>query len=135
MALRVLVPVAIFIGYSLLALFAFKLDIHLPLAGFWTAYPIAFLGSLGYLTFTEGAERRKYSKVLSNMVDPSIVSEALNDLEALKKGGERQITAFFSDVAGFSTISEQLSSADLAALLNEYLGAMTLILKKSWDAR
>ncbi len=131
MALRVLVPVAIFIGYSLLALFAFKLDIHLPLAGFWTAYPIAFLGSLGYLTFTEGAERRKYSKVLSNMVDPSIVSEALNDLEALKKGGERQITAFFSDVAGFSTISEQLSSADLAALLNEYLGAMTLILKKN----
>ena len=131
MALRVLVPVAIFIGYSLLALFAFKLDIHLPLAGFWTAYPIAFLGALGYLSFTEGAERRKYSKVLSNMVDPSIVSEALNDLEALKKGGERQITAFFSDVAGFSTISEQLSSADLAALLNEYLGAMTIILKKN----
>ena len=131
MALRVLLPTAIFFGYSLLALFAFKFDIHLPLAAFWTAYPIAFLGSLGYLTFTEGAERRKYSKVLSNMVDPSIVSEALNDLEALKKGGEREITAFFSDVAGFSTISEQLSSADLAALLNEYLGAMTIILKQN----
>lgn len=129
MALRVFVPAGIFIGYSLLALFAFKLDIHLPLAAFWTAYPIAFLGSLGYLSFTEGAERRKYSKVLSNMVDPSIVSEALNDLDALKKGGEREITAFFSDVAGFSTISEQLSSADLAALLNEYLSAMTIILK------
>ncbi len=129
MTLRVFVPAAIFFGYSALALFAFKLDIHLPLAAFWTAYPIAFLGSLGYLSFTEGAERRKYSKVLSNMVDPSIVSEALNDLEALKKGGEKEITAFFSDVAGFSTISEQLSSADLAALLNEYLGAMTIILK------
>jgi adenylate cyclase len=131
MTLRVFVPAAIFFGYSALALFAFKLDIHLPLAAFWTAYPIAFLGSLGYLSFTEGAERRKYSKVLSNMVDPSIVSEALNDLEALKKGGEKEITAFFSDVAGFSTISEQLSSADLAALLNEYLGAMTIILKKN----
>ncbi len=131
MTLRVFVPAAIFFGYSLLALFAFKLDIHLPLAAFWTAYPIAFLGSLGYLSFTEGAERRKYSKVLSNMVDPSIVSEALNDLEALKKGGEKEITAFFSDVAGFSTISEQLSSADLAALLNEYLGAMTIILKQN----
>ncbi|HNC00666.1 MAG TPA: adenylate/guanylate cyclase domain-containing protein, partial [Leptospiraceae bacterium] len=129
MALRVFVPAGIFLGYTLLALFAFKFDIHLPLASFLTAYPLAFLGSLGYLSFTEGAERRKYSKVLSNMVDPSIVSEALNDLEALKKGGEREITAFFSDVAGFSTISEQLSSADLAALLNEYLSAMTIILK------
>lgn len=131
MALRVLLPTLIFVGYIAIALFAFKVDIHLPLASFTAIYPLAFLGSLGYLTFTEGAERRKYSKVLSNMVDPSIVSEALNDLEALKKGGEREITAFFSDVAGFSTISEQLSSADLAALLNEYLGAMTIILKQN----
>ena len=131
MALRVFLPTTIFIGYTLLALIVFKFDIHLPLAAFMTTYPLAFLGALGYLSFTEGAERRKYSKVLSNMVDPSIVSEALNDLEALKKGGEREITAFFSDVAGFSTISEQLSSADLAALLNEYLGAMTIILKQN----
>ncbi|MBK8394883.1 MAG: hypothetical protein IPL26_06495 [Leptospiraceae bacterium] len=131
MALRVLMPTLIFAGYIVITLHAFKFDIHLPLASFLTVYPLAFLGSLGYLTFTEGAERRKYSKVLSNMVDPSIVSEALNDLEALKKGGEREITAFFSDVAGFSTISEQLSSADLAALLNEYLGAMTIILKQN----
>lgn len=131
MALRVLLPTLIFAGYIVIALYAFMLDIHLPLSAFVTVYPLAFLGSLGYLTFTEGAERRKYSKVLSNMVDPSIVSEALNDLEALKKGGEREITAFFSDVAGFSTISEQLSSADLAALLNEYLGAMTIILKQN----
>lgn len=83
-----------------------------------------------FLSLTEGAEKRKYSKILGNMIDPGIVSEALNDLEALKKGGEREITAFFSDVASFSTISEKLSSADLAALLNEYLSAMTDILKE-----
>jgi adenylate cyclase len=41
-----------------------------------------------------------------------------------------EITAFFSDVASFSTISEKLTSVELAALLNEYLSAMTLILKK-----
>lgn len=130
LSLRVLLPFLIFIGYVGVALFAFKFDVHLPMAAFVTTYPIAFLGSLGYLTFTEGAERRKYSKVLSNMVDPTIVSEALNDLEAIKKGGEKQITAFFSDVASFSTISEQLTSAQLAALLNEYLSAMTIILKQ-----
>ncbi|WP_425460642.1 adenylate/guanylate cyclase domain-containing protein [Leptospira idonii] len=52
------------------------------------------------------------------------------DLAALKRGSEKTITAFFSDVAGFSTISEQLKSQDLAALLNEYLSAMTIILKE-----
>lgn len=88
-----------------------------------TAFP--FL----YLTMTEGAEKRKYSKILGNMIDPSIVKEALNDLDGLKKGGEKIITAFFSDIASFSTISEKLNSIDLAALLNEYLSAMTVILK------
>ncbi len=131
MILRTVLPILIFVGTTFLGLFLFKLNIHFPLSGFITTYPIALLGAIAYLSFTEGAERRKYSKVLSNMVDPSIVSEALNDLEALKKGGEKEITAFFSDVAGFSTISEQLSSADLAALLNEYLSAMTIILKQN----
>lgn len=64
------------------------------------------------------------------MIDPVVVQEAMVDLAALKRGSETHITAFFSDVASFSTISEQLKSADLAALLNEYLSAMTLLLKK-----
>ena len=127
--LRIVVPASLLFIYPLIAFLVFRHDIHLPLAEFSVGYPIAFLSSLAYLTLTEGAEKRKYSKVLSNMVDPTIVSEALTDLEALKKGGEMEITAFFSDVAGFSTISEQLSSEDLAALLNEYLSAMTIILK------
>ncbi len=91
---------------------------------------IATTGSYMFLSMTEGAERRKYSKILGNMIDPTIVKEALTDLETLRKGGEKKITAFFSDVASFSTISEKLSSSDLAALLNEYLSAMTLILKQ-----
>ncbi|MDZ4727194.1 MAG: adenylate/guanylate cyclase domain-containing protein [Leptospira sp.] len=75
-------------------------------------------------------EREKVKNILGSMIDPVVVQEAMVDLAALKRGSEAQITAFFSDVAGFSTISEQLKSADLAALLNEYLSAMTLILKQ-----
>lgn len=75
-------------------------------------------------------ERDKVKNILGNMVDPIVVKEAMIDLQALKRGAEKQITAFFSDVASFSTISEKLSSVDLASLLNEYLSAMTIILKK-----
>lgn len=75
-------------------------------------------------------EREKVKNILGNMVDPIVVGEAMKDFAALKRGSERVITAFFSDVAGFSTISEKLTSVQLAALLNEYLGAMTIILKK-----
>ncbi len=75
-------------------------------------------------------EREKVKNILGSMIDPVVVKEAMVDLAALKRGSETDITAFFSDVASFSTISEQLKSADLAALLNEYLSAMTLILKE-----
>ncbi|MCB1190907.1 MAG: HAMP domain-containing protein [Leptospiraceae bacterium] len=74
-------------------------------------------------------ERDKVKNILGNMVDPVVVKEAMIDLQALKRGSEKQITSFFSDVASFSTISEKLSSVELAALLNEYLSAMTIILK------
>ncbi len=104
----------------------YLIPLYLLLSAGLSSSAVSFI----YLSMTEGAEKRKYSKILGNMIDPHIVNEALKDLESLKKGGEKNITAFFSDVASFSTISEKLSSVDLAALLNEYLSAMTLILKE-----
>lgn len=74
-------------------------------------------------------EREKIKGILGSMIDPVVVSEAMKDLQALKRGSEKNITAFFSDIASFSAISEKLSSPQLADLLNEYLSAMTIILK------
>ncbi|GAB4437115.1 MAG: adenylate/guanylate cyclase domain-containing protein [Turneriella sp.] len=75
-------------------------------------------------------EREKIKGILGSMIDPVVVSEAMKDLQALKRGSEKEITAFFSDVASFSNISEKLTSPQLADLLNEYLSAMTIILKE-----
>lgn len=75
-------------------------------------------------------EREKIKGILGSMIDPVVVTEAMKDLAALKRGSEKEITAFFSDIASFSEISEKLTSPQLAALLNEYLSAMTIILKK-----
>ena len=125
------VPLLLIVVYIGVSIFLFR-NFNYLMQFSWVSIS-AVIGNLlafGYLSLTEGAEKRKYSKVLGNMVDPSIVSEALKDLEALKKGGEQEITAFFSDVAGFSTISEKLDSSGLAALLNEYLSAMTILLKE-----
>ncbi|MCB1194094.1 MAG: HAMP domain-containing protein [Leptospiraceae bacterium] len=74
-------------------------------------------------------ERVKVKNILGSMVDPIVVQEAMIDLQALKQGTHKEITAFFSDVADFTAISEELSPSELAALLNEYLSAMTIILK------
>ncbi|TGK91504.1 adenylate/guanylate cyclase domain-containing protein [Leptospira brenneri] len=109
--------------------FLYRLDLVLPSSSFVIGFPLAYLIGFAYLTYTEGKEKRKFNNILRNLVDPGVVSEALENMDSLKKGGEWEITAFFSDVAGFSSISEELSASDLARLLNEYLSAMTKILK------
>jgi len=129
--IQVGLPVVIFLVTFGISVVAFKTgNLFVP---FYLYIAIAFITTgtaFGYRSITEGKEKRKYSKILGNMIDPTIVKEALADLESLKAGSEKEVTPFFSDVAGFSSISEKLTATDLAALLNEYLSAMTLILKK-----
>lgn len=82
-----------------------------------------------YLSSTEAEERDRLFRVLSQMIDPSVIRSALTDVGALERGAEKHVTAFFSDITGFSTISGQLDPTRLADFLNEYLSAMTRILK------
>jgi len=64
-------------------------------------------------------------------LSPKVVNILVKDLSRLRLGGERrEMTAYFSDVAGFSTISEQLTPEELVALLNEYLTAMCDIISE-----
>ena len=67
----------------------------------------------------------------SKYVSEKVVNQILAQPEILVLGGEeRVLTAFFSDVVGFSTISEKLSPKKLVALLNDYLTEMTDIILK-----
>ena len=60
---------------------------------------------------------------------PDVIEQLMEHPESLELGGvSRRITIFFSDVAGFSTISEKLTPSELVALLNEYLTEMTDII-------
>lgn len=127
--LRIIVPFGIFFLIGLSSFILYLNDILIPIAPFTVTLPISFILGYSYVTYKEGFEKRKYNSVLRNLIDPSVVSLALQDIEALKEGGEWKITAFFSDVAAFSEISEELSATDLAKLLNEYLSAMTDELK------
>jgi len=77
-----------------------------------------FAGEEENRQFIQGA----FSKYLSQ----DVINQIIADPDALKLGGELcTITTFFSDIRGFSSISEQLSPEGLVHLLNEYLSEMT----------
>ncbi|MBQ3644082.1 MAG: CHASE2 domain-containing protein [Candidatus Riflebacteria bacterium] len=67
--------------------------------------------------------------MFSKFVSADVVQYMLDNPDLVRPGGTKtELTIFFSDVAGFTTISEGLSPEDLVILLNEYLGAMTDLL-------
>ena len=75
-----------------------------------------------------GSEREKQfiRKAFSTYVSGDVVKEILADPSRLKLGGtKRHMSAIFTDVQGFSTISEQLEPESLVSLLNRYLTFMS----------
>lgn len=71
-------------------------------------------------------EKKMITGAFSHYVPVKVVDQILADPSKLSLGGEeRVITVMFTDVVGFTSISEKLSPAELVKLLNEYLTEMT----------
>ncbi|MFQ5543383.1 MAG: adenylate/guanylate cyclase domain-containing protein [Nitrospiria bacterium] len=69
-------------------------------------------------------EKEKVRNLLGKVISPNVATELLSREIALG-GEERVMTAFFSDIADFTSISEKMSPTDLLSMLNEYLSIMT----------
>lgn len=81
-----------------------------------------------YRYFTEERKKQELKSTFSKYVSPAIVDELIKDPKNLQLGGRRQhMTVFFSDLRGFTTISEKLTPDELVKLLNRYLTPMTQI--------
>lgn len=80
---------------------------------------------------TEEREKKKIKGAFSYYVNQSVVTEMLKNPDMLKLGGEKRfMTVLFSDIRGFTTISEKMDPEALVHLLNDYLTAMTDVVFK-----
>ncbi|MBF0232999.1 MAG: CHASE2 domain-containing protein, partial [Desulfamplus sp.] len=114
------------VGISLLA---YNAGVWMPLIVIETAAAIAILFSLGLNYIREGRKRRFIKSAFSQYLSPVFIEQLIRHPEKLKLGGERkELSIFFSDLQGFTSISEKLSPEDLTSLLNNYLSAMTEII-------
>jgi len=98
-----------------------------PLSVFLLIY--VSITTFNYLT--ESKQKRFVRDAFSTYLAPAVVKQLMESPEKLKLGGEeRIITAYFSDVQGFTGISEKLTPSELVELLNEFLTEMTNIILK-----
>src|SRR5260221_10360001 len=105
-------------------------SLALPLSEPFLAAPVAMVAIVAYrLVVTDKGER-----LLRNSFALYLAPQVIDKMLASKKlpvlGGEtRDVTVFFSDLAGFASISEKMTPAELVAFMNEYLSAMTDIIE------
>lgn len=92
------------------------------------AWIFTAIAALWYRNKSELKEKRMIKNAFAHYLSPVVVNELARHPEHLRLGGSReQISVLFSDIVGFTTLSEKLTPEDTVALLNDYLSAMTEI--------
>jgi len=126
-------PVAIggtaiaYYGIAVVAFTTYGLWLDLAIPEGALAVSFAATATVEYLT--EGRQRRQLRTVFDKYMAAEVVDEIMRNPEAIRLGGEKkELSVFFSDIAGFTSISEKLDPETLVELLNKYLSAMTDII-------
>jgi len=123
----ILIFASIFI-YLIFSVIIFDYNILLNLVYFPLTLLVTYAGFNIYNYVEEKKSKFLILEAFNKYVSKAVLGEILKAPDKVNLGGERRnITVFFSDIRGFTTISEKLEPEQLVSLLNEYLTAMTNI--------
>jgi adenylate cyclase len=107
---------------------AFGAGLWIDMAAPLLAGGLAYAGTMALNWSTEGREKRRVREMFGRYVSPEYVRRLADDFEILRLGGERTpLTILFSDIRGFTSLSERLPAEQVIGLLNEYLERMTAV--------
>ena len=110
--------------------FGYAAGFWLPLAAMELGTGLAMLATLAVNYATEGRQKRFIKQAFKQYLSPHVIEQIIRQPDRLVLGGERKtLSIFFSDLQGFTTISEGLTPEALTALLNDYLSEMTDIIQ------
>lgn len=123
------------IGFAAtLALMCAVTGMHWKLFGYGWVLPMVnasvimvctYLGVLLLKYIFEEREKRRIRFAFGHYLAPQVLEAILRSPDKLTLGGERRyMTVLFSDVEGFTSLSEQMQPEAISAILNEYLGQM-----------
>jgi adenylate cyclase len=116
-------------GVILLVILFFWNNVWLDGIMLFSSLGLSFAMSTAFSYATEGRQRRQIKQAFSHYMSDLLIQDLLRHPEKLRLGGEKRVlTVFFSDLAGFTSLSERLTPEEVVTLLNRYLTAMTDII-------
>jgi adenylate cyclase len=127
-----LATAGVFFGYFFCGYFLFsRRYVYAEFAAPMLSLSLSYVGILLYRFMTVEKEKRWIKKTFSHYLSAHVMESILADPGRLKLGGQREtLTILFSDIRGFTTISESISPEAVVELLNEYLSVMVDIVFK-----
>jgi adenylate cyclase len=121
--------IAVWTGFATLA---FTRSLALPLSEPFLAGLCSMAAIVAYRLVVADKGERLLRKSFALYLAPQVIDRMLASKKLPVLGGEtREVTVFFSDLAGFSSIAEKMTPADLVTFMNEYLSAMTDIIESN----
>ncbi len=106
-------------------------NVHMQIVTPIMAVGFTYVGNVLFQYLGERREKATIRNAFGRYLPEKVVDQLIANPGLLKLGGEvRFLSVMFTDVAGFTTLSEKLTPVELVALLNEYLTAMTDIISK-----
>lgn len=117
-------PLSLLIGFA-----AYSYSYDWPVLFVETAVILALVNSVILKYLTEGRKKRAIETMFQRYLSKEYIELLKKNPALLKLGGEtRELSIFFSDIQGFTTISEKLTPEQLVQFLNSYLTDMTDII-------
>ena len=116
------------ISYTSFSLLSFDLNLFYP----FSAMLVSIVAQEGIIVLFAEKNIRELRRAFSSYVSPQLLEIISKNPDSLNLGGEKRIiTVLFSDIRGFTTLSEGLKPEDLVNLLNKFLTPMTQIILKN----
>ena len=107
-------------------------NLALPMASGLLMLALMFVLNMSYGYFVETRGKRQLTGLFGHYVPPELVDEMAHDPDSYSLAAEsRELTVLFSDVRGFTSISEGLKPRELSELMNEFLTPMTRVIHEN----
>lgn len=118
--------------YSLITFFLYSSSgLILELFNPVLAVFLTWLGAVLYNYLVVEKEKKYVRTTFSRFVSSEVVNSILDSSDKIELGGElREVVIFFSDICGFTSMSENMSPGEIVEMLNEYFTEMTDIIFK-----